>query len=240
MSSVSLINSATDIPGEISLEAEGMDPGETAAANSAAINRALTKASANGGGYISLMKPGSYAITADNFTAVANTSFFIGAGVAFTVSSVVVPLASLSSMTWGPGSTSATFRTPSAQIATPYRMITFGDSRARASNSTQIGVTGSATFYNTAREASWIAALLGDTEIVGDFGISGDPIITSLTTNGWNGTARSNSKTIANALQLRPDICWIQYGINDIAAGATSAAIIVEFNSVPLNRLKIE
>lgn len=121
---------------------------------------------------------------------------------------------------------------PSAQIVAPYRMITFGDSRARASNLTQIGVTGSATYYNTAREAPWITALLGDTEIVGDFGISGDPIISSTTANGWNGTARSNSKTIANALQLRPDICWIQYGINDIAAGATSAAIIVEFKKL--------
>lgn len=231
MSSVSLINSATDIPGEISLEAEGIDPGETGAANSAAINRALSKASGSGG-FVSLMKPGSYAITADNFTPVANTSLFLGAGVTFTVSSVAVPLASLSSMTWGPGSTSGTFRTSSAQIVAPYRMITFGDSRARASNSTQIGVTGSATYYNTAREAPWITALLGDTEIVGDFGISGDPIITSVTTNGWNGTARSNSKTIANALQLRPDVCWIQYGINDIAAGATSAAIIVEFKKL--------
>lgn len=85
MSSVSLINSATDIPGEISLESEGMDPGETAAANSAAINRALTKTLNNGGGLISLTKPGVYSITADNFTPTANTFVMFGNGVQFKI-----------------------------------------------------------------------------------------------------------------------------------------------------------
>lgn len=95
MSSVSLINSATDIPGEISLEAEGMDPGETAAANSAALVRAFTKASANGGGLLTLSKPGIYPVTADNFTYGSKTQLQLGWGVAFSIGGVTNPLETL-------------------------------------------------------------------------------------------------------------------------------------------------
>ena len=95
MSSVSLINSATDIPGEISLEAEGMDPGETAAANSAALVRAFTKASANGGGLLTLSKPGIYPVTADNFTYGSKTQLQLGWGVAFSIGGATKPLETL-------------------------------------------------------------------------------------------------------------------------------------------------
>lgn len=99
MSSVSLINSATDIPGEISLEAEGMDPGETGGANSAALVRALAKATTAGGGSVTLLKPGTYAVTADTFTPPSNTEFRIGPNVKFSIAGVTVPLTSLASIT---------------------------------------------------------------------------------------------------------------------------------------------
>lgn len=198
-----------------------------AAANQSALQTALS-----GGGGITFEDAGLYYVTSDTFTFPAGTSLYLGQGVRFAIGGAETALGSLASIAWGPGSTSATFRTPSPQVAAPYRMITFGDSRARISNATTIGITGSASLINTGRVGAWVAAILGDTEIVGDFGISGDVIISSLTTNGWNGTARSNSKTIANALRMRPDVCYIQYGINDIAGGATSANIIAEFKKL--------
>lgn len=122
--------------------------------------------------------------------------------------------------------------TPTPLVVPPYRMVTFGDSRAvSVFTNTSILPSGSSTGVSILRTGGWIAALLGDTEIVGNFGVSGDTLISSSTTTGWNGTARVNSKTVANCLRLRPDIVWIQYGINDIVGGATSANLIAAFKS---------
>lgn len=122
-----------------------------------------------------------------------------------------------------PSSVSGAFTT-----AAPYRMGSFGDSRANGHLSgSQIGLTGSGSAFSMARMPAWVAAALGDTEYVANFGVSGDTLISASTSTGWNGTARSNSKTIANFLALGLDVAYIQYGINDLPA-ATSAALITE------------
>lgn len=122
--------------------------------------------------------------------------------------------------------------TPAPATVAPYRLVSFGDSRAvTVFGATLIGATGSGTGVTILRTGGWLPAILGDTEIVGNFGVGGDTLISAGSTTGWNGTARVNSKTITNCLQLRPDIVWVQYGINDIAGGATSAPLIAAFKS---------
>lgn len=117
-------------------------------------------------------------------------------------------------------------------IARSYRLATMGDSRSRLNTSgTQIGVIGSSANYTSQRPAPWIAAYLGDTDPVADFGVSGDTLISASTSTGWNGTARSNSKTIANLIATGVDAVYIQYGINDLPS-ASSANLIAAAKSL--------
>lgn len=114
-----------------------------------------------------------------------------------------------------------------APTAAPYRLGSYGDSRANGVGSTQIGPAGTGTSFSLARVPAWVAAVLGDTEYCANFGVSGDILISAGSTNGWNGQNRLNSKTIGNFLSLGLDVAYIQYGINDLPA-ATSAALITE------------
>lgn len=103
-------------------------------------------------------------------------------------------------------------------VQRPYRMVTFGDSRAVAASNAALAVTGSAHSIQGIRTPLWLAGALGDTEIVGNFGLSGD------LASGWNSTSRTTGRTITNliaAAQFKGgpvDFCYIQYGINDIVA----------------------
>jgi lysophospholipase L1-like esterase len=111
----------------------------------------------------------------------------------------------------------------SQAVQAPYKMVIFGDSRAQWANSSTL--IGQAKQNVSTERGAFIAGYLGDTMLVGAFGISGDKLITSSSTTGWNGSARSNSKTLVNAMSLRPDVVVVQYGIND-GSGATSAQLI--------------
>lgn len=112
-----------------------------------------------------------------------------------------------------------------ADVARSYRLITFGDSRARAGSVTQIGNTGSGSTAEIARFGPWCAAMMGDCDIVADFSVGGDKLISSSASTGWNGQSRNNSKTFANLLALKPDAVLIQYGINDLPAASSDALI---------------
>lgn len=116
-------------------------------------------------------------------------------------------------------------------VAAPWRVGMVGDSRALyAAGGTQIGVSGTSTTHNPSRVGPWIAAYCGDVELF-NFGVAGDTMISASTSTGWNGVARSDSKTFANLVALAPDAVVIEFGINDLP-GATSAALIAEAKSM--------
>jgi lysophospholipase L1-like esterase len=117
-------------------------------------------------------------------------------------------------------------------IAAPYRLASFGDSRANALTSTSaIGAVGSGGIINPARTPSWVAAYLGDTDYVASFGVSGDTLISSSSSTGWNGPSRTNSKTIANLIAGGYDAVVVEYGINDLPS-ATSANLVAAAKSM--------
>lgn len=113
-------------------------------------------------------------------------------------------------------------------VAAPYMLASFGDSRNNVvSSGTQIGYCGSGTAWSTQRVPTWIAAYLGDTELIGNFGVSGDTLISSSSTTGWDGVSRVNSKTFANLIASKPDVIYAGPGINDLPS-ASSDALIAE------------
>lgn len=113
-----------------------------------------------------------------------------------------------------------------------YRLAALGDSRARSGSSgTAIGYTGSGTLMEMGRFPAWTAAYLKDADMVADFSVGGDTLISSSSSTGWNGYARSNGKTLANLLAVRPDAVLIQYGINDLPS-ASSANLIAAAQSM--------
>lgn len=94
-----------------------------------------------------------------------------------------------------------------------------------------VGFVGSGSTIDSGRFAAWTAAYLRDAEIVADFSVGGDTLISTSATTGWNGQSRSYGKTIANLLATAPDAALIQYGINDLP-GATSANLIAAAKSM--------
>lgn len=112
-----------------------------------------------------------------------------------------------------------------------YRLASLGDSRARVGSPTAIGFTGSGATMDIGRFPAWTAAYLKDADMVADFSVGGDTLISSSSSTGWNGYARSNSKTLANLLAVRPDAVLIQYGINDLPS-ASSANLIAAAQSM--------
>lgn len=118
-------------------------------------------------------------------------------------------------------------QTAQQSVAASYAGLSYGDSRCRIlSAGTTIGNTGTGTALANNRIFPWICFYLGDADPVSDYGISGDTLISSSSSTGWNGIARANSKTFANAAQSRPDFVYIQYGINDLPT-ASSANLII-------------
>ena len=113
-------------------------------------------------------------------------------------------------------------------VGAPWRIATLGDSRANYHVAgTQIGLAGNGASYNSARVPTMLCAYMQDAMLVANFGVSGDTLISSSSSTGWDGRARANSKTFKNLLALQPDAVYIQYGINDLPA-ATSANLIAE------------
>jgi lysophospholipase L1-like esterase len=100
----------------------------------------------------------------------------------------------------------------------PYRLATFGDSRA---NSGSHVTTTSAGSVGGSKVAGCLCKIRGDMQIVFNGGLSGD------TAANWNSAARvSSSQTVAALLATNPDLCLIQYGINDVIGGVAAATIV--------------
>ena len=81
----------------ISCEDAGASPDVSAETNTRAIQEAL-----NGGGLVTLTKPGTYRVTADSLTYASTTKFMVGPGVKFSVGGVIKPLRSLAPVVTGP------------------------------------------------------------------------------------------------------------------------------------------
>jgi len=95
---------------------------------------------------------------------------------------------------------------------TPYKLASFGDSRANV-NSTAPDVSGSGSSLAITKGASWTAAFRGDTELTLNYGVSGD------TAAGWASTSRTGGKTYTSFVASGVDLVHIQYGVNDILTG---------------------
>ena len=94
----------------------------------------------------------------------------------------------------------------------PYRLASFGDSRANV-NSTAPDVSGSTSSLAITKGPTWAAAFRGDTELVLNYGVSGD------TASNWANAARTGGKTYTSLVASGADIVHIQYGVNDILTG---------------------
>jgi len=112
-------------------------------------------------------------------------------------------------------------------VQRPYRIAAFGDSRASfMGTSTLLAVTGTANYTNPSRAAHWLAAALGDAELVANFGVGGD------TATLWDSTSRANSKLIRNLISASlfkggpVDAVYVQYGINDFISGTSAATVV--------------
>lgn len=106
----------------------------------------------------------------------------------------------------------------SGTISKTVKVAFFGDSRVNC-NSTVPDVSGNATSLSPIRVPAWFAAARGDAEVSYNYGVSGD------SASGWNSSTRSQGKTFTSMVNSDADLCYIQYGINDIINwdGATPA-----------------
>ncbi len=111
-------------------------------------------------------------------------------------------------------------------IQRPYRIASYGDSRAAfMTTATVLVPTGTTTGLNPSRVAPWLAGGLGDAECVASFGVSGD------TASLWDSSSRANSKTINNLVAAAifkggpVDAIYVQYGINDLISGTSAATL---------------
>ena len=101
---------------------------------------------------------------------------------------------------------------PVRQSYAPYKLATFGDSRANV-NSAGPDVSGHASSLAATKGPSWTAAYRKDTELTHNFGVSGDSAA------GWSASARTGGKTVVAFVSCGAELVHIQYGVNDIITG---------------------
>lgn len=111
---------------------------------------------------------------------------------------------------------------------TPYRLALFGDSRANGGSHL---TTVTASAIPAEKVPGALCQLRGDMQIVFNGGISGD------TAANWNSAGRvSSSQTVKDLIASNPDICYVQYGMNDYIAG-TSAATVVGYLKAAIDKI---
>lgn len=124
---------------------------------------------------------------------------------------------------------------PVRQSYAPYKLATFGDSRANV-NSAAPDVSGHASSLAITKGPTWTAAYRKDTELTHNFGVSGDAA------SGWSASARTGGKTVVAFVACGADLVHIQYGVNDIIAGdgtaPTAATITGYLKAVVLEAIK--
>jgi len=101
---------------------------------------------------------------------------------------------------------------------TPYRLATFGDSRVNAGGTHLTTVT--AASISGEKVPGALCCVRGDMQVVFNGGISGDSAA------NWNSAGRvSTNQTVRDLMAATPDLVLIQYGINDIIAGAPASTV---------------
>lgn len=101
---------------------------------------------------------------------------------------------------------------------TTYRLATFGDSRANAGSHRTTSTAGSVSGDKVPGQ---LCQIRGDMEIVFNGGVSGD------TTANWNNALTGRTgKTVTDLIAATPDLCYVQFGINDNIAATASATTI--------------
>lgn len=112
------------------------------------------------------------------------------------------------------------FTTAQIGAVTPYRLAVYGDSRANMTV-THTATSAASSAQLGEKTALQLCMLRGDMQIVFNGGISGD------TAANWNSASRiSSSQDVASMIAATPDLCLVQYGINDLIAGTSSATIL--------------
>jgi len=107
----------------------------------------------------------------------------------------------------------------------PYRLATFGDSRANAGGTHLTTV--SAVGLSGERVPVALCQARGDMQIVFNGGVSGDLV------SNWNSAARGvSSQTVKDLLSSSPDLVYIQYGINDFVGGASADTVAGHLKSL--------
>ena len=100
-------------------------------------------------------------------------------------------------------------------IRSPYRIATFGDSRANVGG-TSLAANATGTTFNADRVATAVANQRPDIAIVFNGGLSGG-FAANWANNSDGPTGRVTAvKTVADLLASAPDACLFQFGINDI------------------------
>lgn len=218
------ISSPTDVPGAITLELEGADPGETGAANNAAIARALAKASAAGGGVVSLCKPGTYAISADNFVVPPATSLYLAPGVYFTLNGARIIPFTLAAFITRP-----VFNPQPNPISGQVNWASFGDSFSNMCGlaAQDIRQATASLSFTAERMAPWINGFTnGVARPVANCGVSGDTTTQMLARDSAG--ASSNRRAITDAAALGARFIVNHMGVNDLQAlqeGASDTTI---------------
>lgn len=118
-------------------------------------------------------------------------------------------------------------------VQRPYRLVTYGDSRSTTlSPATTLTPTGSGLYCSSVRSVIWMVGILGDVEIVANYGHGGD------LATAWASSSRPNLKTINNLISGRyfkgglPDVAFVQYGINDYIGGSSGATVAASIQAL--------
>lgn len=110
---------------------------------------------------------------------------------------------------------------------TPYRLAVFGDSRVNVSATHTGASVASGVAMLGEKTPVQLCMLRGDMQICFNGGISGDTAV------NWNSAARAaSSQNVAAMLQTNPDLCLVQYGINDLISGTSSATVLTSLQAL--------
>ena len=117
-------------------------------------------------------------------------------------------------------------------VQRPWRWVSYGDSRAGFMIvSTQLQPTGNGVIINHYRTAPWLVGALGDSELVGNFGVAGENVTSTNSTTGWLASNRPNGKLFTNLVAGNlyrggpADVAFVQYGINDYIGGISATTV---------------
>jgi lysophospholipase L1-like esterase len=110
---------------------------------------------------------------------------------------------------------------------TPYRLAVYGDSRPNVSATHTGAAVASGAAMLGEKTPVQLCMLRGDMQVCFNGGISGDTAV------NWASASRASStQNVAAMLATNPDLCLVQYGINDLIAGTSAATILASLQAL--------